>query len=90
MYTQIYTYISDDVSTNELLRFQRQPRFIIEDLGIHLLDCARAIMGEATSVAARIHRINPAIQGEDVATIMLGHENGGTSVIDCSYKSSKT
>jgi len=66
-----------------------QPRFIIEDLGIHLLDCARAIMGEATSVAARIHRINPAIQGEDVATIMLGHENGGTSVIDCSYKSSQ-
>lgn len=66
-----------------------QPRFIIEDLGIHLLDCARAIMGEATSVSCRIHRINHAIQGEDVATIMLGHTNGGTSVVDCSYKASQ-
>ena len=46
-----------------------QPRFIIEDLGIHLLDCARAIMGEATSVAARTQRVNPGIQGEDVVSV---------------------
>jgi predicted dehydrogenase len=29
--------------------------------------------------------VNPAIRGEDVATILLDHRNGVTSVVDCSY-----
>ncbi len=70
--------------------FSRQPylaegeRFIIEDLGIHTLDIARFVMGDATSLACRIQRVNPAIRGEDVATILLGHGEA-SSVVDCSY-----
>lgn len=60
-------------------------RFIIEDLGIHVLDIARALMGDVSRVAATTARINPAIRGEDVATILLTHESGMTSVVDCSY-----
>jgi len=60
-------------------------RFIIEDLGIHVLDIARAIMGNAVRVAATTARINPKIKGEDVATILITHETGMTSVVDCSY-----
>ncbi|MGK6319511.1 Gfo/Idh/MocA family protein [Sphingomonas sp. DT-204] len=60
-------------------------RFIIEDLGIHILDVARFVMGEATTLTCRIQRVNPAICGEDVATIMLGHAGGATSIVDCSY-----
>lgn len=60
-------------------------RFIIEDLGIHVLDIARALFGDATSLVARTRRINPAIKGEDVATMLLDHEGGTTSVVDCSY-----
>ncbi len=60
-------------------------RFIIEDLGIHVLDIARAIMGDAIRVSAVTTRINPAIKGEDVATILLTHESGMASVVDCSY-----
>jgi predicted dehydrogenase len=60
-------------------------RFIIEDLGIHVLDIARAIMGDAVRVAATTARINPSIKGEDVATILVTHETGMTSVVDCSY-----
>ncbi|UIJ47478.1 Gfo/Idh/MocA family oxidoreductase [Sphingomonas cannabina] len=60
-------------------------RFIIEDLGIHILDVARFVMGEAATLACRIQRVNPAIRGEDVATIMLGHAGGATSIVDCSY-----
>jgi D-apiose dehydrogenase len=63
-------------------------RFIIEDLGIHLLDTARFLMGDVSSIAARTQRVNEAIHGEDVATIMLGHVSGATSVVDCSYASS--
>ncbi|WP_225197345.1 Gfo/Idh/MocA family protein [Gluconobacter oxydans] len=62
-------------------------RFIIEDLGIHLLDVARFLMGDVASLWARTQRVNETIKGEDVATIMLGHVNGTTSVIDCSYAS---
>ncbi len=60
-------------------------RFIIEDLGIHTLDIARYILGDVTSLTARTRRVNPRIKGEDVATILLDHENGATSVVDVSY-----
>jgi D-apiose dehydrogenase len=60
-------------------------RFIIEDLGIHILDIARFLFGDVARVTARTRRVNPAIRGEDVATILLDHENGVTSVVDCSY-----
>ncbi|MEP2031336.1 MAG: Gfo/Idh/MocA family oxidoreductase [Paracoccaceae bacterium] len=60
-------------------------RFIIEDLGIHVLDIARAIMGDAVRVAATTARINQKIKGEDVATILITHSSGMTSVVDCSY-----
>jgi predicted dehydrogenase len=62
-------------------------RFIIEDLGIHILDIARFLMGDATRLTARTRRINPAIQGEDVATILIDHVNDATSVVDVSYAS---
>ena len=71
--------------------FRAQPylatgeRFIIEDLGIHSLDIARFLFGDATAVTARTRRVNPAIRGEDVATMLLDHEGGITSVVDCSY-----
>jgi len=60
-------------------------RFIIEDLGIHSLDIARFLFGDATRLTARTRRVNPAIRGEDVATMLLDHPGGVTSVVDCSY-----
>ena len=60
-------------------------RFIIEDLGIHTLDIARFILGDVSSLTARIRRVNTAIKGEDVATILMDHDNGATSIVDVSY-----
>ncbi|WP_018859262.1 Gfo/Idh/MocA family protein [Rhizobium sp. 42MFCr.1] len=60
-------------------------RFIIEDLGIHTLDIARYILGDVATVSARTKRVNPNIKGEDVATILLDHESGATSIVDVSY-----
>lgn len=60
-------------------------RFIIEDLGIHILDIARAFFGDVQRISATTRRINPDIKGEDVATMMLNHGGGVTSVVDCSY-----
>jgi predicted dehydrogenase len=60
-------------------------RFIIEDLGIHSLDIARFLFGDASRMTARTRRVNPAISGEDVATMLLDHEGGMTSIVDVSY-----
>ncbi|TPI10491.1 Gfo/Idh/MocA family oxidoreductase [Mesorhizobium sp. B4-1-3] len=60
-------------------------RFIIEDLGIHILDIARFLLGDVLSLTARTLRVNSAIAGEDVATMLIDHEGGATSVVDCSY-----
>lgn len=60
-------------------------RFIVEDLGIHALDIARFLLGDARNVSARIKRVNPRIKGEDVATMLLDHGQGVASVVDCSY-----
>lgn len=71
--------------------FKAQPylasdeKFILQDLGIHIIDIARFLFGEATLVSATTQRVNPKIRGEDVATLLLRHEGGATSVVDCSY-----
>jgi D-apiose dehydrogenase len=62
-------------------------RFIVEDLGIHVLDVARFIFGDVANISARIKRVNPKIKGEDVATALLDHGGGVTSIVDCSYAS---
>jgi predicted dehydrogenase len=65
-------------------------RFIIEDLGIHILDISRALFGDVERIAATTKRVNPKIRGEDVATMLLAHEGGVTSVVDCSYATRRT
>lgn len=62
-----------------------EPRFILQDLGIHIIDIARFLFGEAACLSASTKRVNPAIRGEDVATLLIQHTGGVTSVVDCSY-----
>jgi predicted dehydrogenase len=62
-----------------------EDRFILQDLGIHSIDIARFLFGEVATLSASTLRVNPAIRGEDVATLMLKHQSGLTSVVDCSY-----
>jgi predicted dehydrogenase len=66
-----------------------EERFIILDLGPHVLDVARFYLGDVDLVFARHRRVDPRIRGEDMATIVLGHENGATSVVDFTYESRK-
>lgn len=62
-------------------------RFIVEDLGIHIIDIARFLLGDVVGLSATMQRVNPRIKGEDVATLLMAHEGGATSVVDCSYAS---
>jgi len=60
-------------------------KFIIQDLGIHILDIARFLFGDVARLSASTKRVNPKIRAEDVATMMLHHRSGVTSIVDCSY-----
>ncbi len=60
---------------------------VILDLGVHMLDVARFLMGEATRLYCRAQSVKPGIRGEDMATIVLQHVSGATSVVECSYAS---
>lgn len=68
----------------------RIERFTLMDVGLHLFDLARHLVGETTTLACRTQRLNPIVRGEDAFTALVGHENGATSVIDCSFHSKLT
>lgn len=52
--------------------------YVIKDIGIHLLDVARFLFGEADRLYCQTHRVQQEIKGEDVATVMLHMAAGAT------------
>ena len=73
--------------------FENQPalkqesRFILADMGSHILDTARFLFGEAASIYCQTQRVHPEIRGEDVATVVLATVGGATVVCNLSYAS---
>jgi D-apiose dehydrogenase len=63
------------------------PRFIVFDLGVHLLDLARFYLGEVKQLFCLTQRVKPRIRAEDVATILMQMESGATTIVDLSYAS---
>jgi predicted dehydrogenase len=56
-------------------------QFILTDLGTHLLDVARVLFGDATSVYCLTQRtLSPKVKGENVATLLLSMGAARTSV----------
>jgi predicted dehydrogenase len=57
-------------------------RFILTDLGTHLLDVARVLFGEARSLSCRTARtLAPRVHGENLATVLLTMGRAETHVI---------
>jgi predicted dehydrogenase len=71
--------------------FDNQPflrdleQFILTDIGSHILDTARFLFGDATSLYCHTHQVNRGIKGEDSATVMMTMGGGTTVVCDMSY-----
>ena len=63
----------------------REKRFILIDLGVHVLDLARVFLGEVAHLSAETQQRDTRVAGEDTATMLLRHRGGGVSVVDCSY-----
>ena len=57
----------------------------LTDVGPHLFDMARALMGEVETVYCQAQRLNPRVRGQDAFLAQLGHAGGGVSSIECSF-----
>jgi predicted dehydrogenase len=57
------------------------PQFILTDLGTHILDVARFLFGEASSLHCHTKRVHRDIKGEDVATVMMKMGSQQTTVL---------
>jgi predicted dehydrogenase len=64
-----------------------EERFVLIDLGVHVLDMARVLLGEAERLSAELQRRNPNVRGEDTATMLLRHKSGAVSIVECTYES---
>jgi predicted dehydrogenase len=64
----------------------REERFVLIDLGVHVLDMARVLLGEVEHLSAELQRRNPNVSGEDTATMLLKHRSGAVSVVECTYE----
>ncbi len=73
--------------------FDNQPflkelkQFILTDIGSHILDVARFLFGEASSLYCQTARVHRDIQGEDVATVMMQMSAAQTVTCNMSYAS---
>jgi len=73
--------------------FDNQPflkqldHFILTDIGSHVLDICRFLFGEADRLFCLTKRVNPDIQGEDVANVLMEMKNGVHCYAEMSYAS---
>jgi predicted dehydrogenase len=66
--------------------FYDEERLAIADVGIHVLDLARFLVGEVTHISCETQRRNPKVKAEDTATMLLRHASGAVSVVECTYE----
>lgn len=62
--------------------FQKMPRFLMHETGIHMIDVFRYLLGEITGVFARLRRLNPVIAGEDSGLVTFSFESGVLGTLD--------
>jgi predicted dehydrogenase len=65
--------------------FAEMPRLVLLEMGPHLIDMARYLLGEIVRVTAQLHRFGTGHPGEDVATLLLAYESGASGLLDISW-----
>jgi predicted dehydrogenase len=62
-----------------------EEKLVIQDVGIHVLDLARYLLGEVAYLSCETQKRNPKIRAEDTATIMMRHTSGAVSIVEATY-----
>jgi predicted dehydrogenase len=60
-------------------------KLIVLEMGCHLIDAARFLVGEIQTVTAAMGRYAPGHRGEDVATLMVYFSGGALGLLDMSW-----
>ena len=63
-----------------------EERLVILDVGIHVLDLARWLLGEVAHLSCETQKRRSGIRAEDTATMMLRHDSGAVSVVEATYE----
>lgn len=70
--------------------FLEEEKLVIADVGVHVLDVSRYLMGDVARLSCEIQRRNPRVRAEDdTATMMLRHESGAVSVVEATYEAKR-
>ena len=59
----------------------------LTDIGLHLFDMVRHLMGDATRLSCEVQRRNPRVAGFDAFQAMIRHGSGAVSSVECSFHS---
>ncbi len=65
--------------------FAEMPRLILLEMGPHLIDTARYLLGEIATVSATLGHFGEGHPGEDVATLSLRFDSGALGLLDLSW-----
>ena len=70
--------------------FYDEERFVIADVGVHVLDVARFLLGDVQRISCETQRRNPKVRAEDTATMLLRHESGAVSTVEVTYEARRS
>lgn len=62
----------------------------LTDVGLHLFDMARFLMGDVARVYCQTQRLNPRVAGQDAFLASLRHVSGAVTSVECSFYSHYT
>lgn len=62
--------------------FQKMPRLLVHETGVHWVDTFRYLLGPITGVYADLRRMNPVIAGEDAGHILFDFGDGRRALFD--------
>lgn len=75
-----------DIYTNQPY-LAEEPDLALTDIGLHLFDMARSLMGEVARVSCETQRLNPRVKGQDAFQAVLRHASGAVTSVECSFHS---
>ncbi len=71
--------------------FLEETQLVIADVGVHMLDLSRFLLGDAVRVSCETQRRNPRVKADDdTATMLVRHESGAVSVVECTYEARRS
>lgn len=59
----------------------------LTDIGLHLFDMVRHLMGDVERLSCEVQRRNPLVAGYDAFQTLLRHKSGAVSSVECSFHS---